>query len=255
MRNRCRRDSSPSNAPAVRVSTATQPVLLGGAPPGKEADGRPGLNARSQAGRSGAGVVNQRGDRAPRRRLEGPTTTRRPPGRAAAPAAPDQVRPPAAPPSTSARRHRPRRVRQSRRPRCWPNGDHQSSDAAELTYGTCRTRGLVDVVIAAAAVAGGSDRPVLLDLLRLRACQLAYQRRRKNSSGVHHGGTGRPRIRLRPAQDSSTRCYGEDLCRDVNPAWLAELAPPLDPIGHAALVHAHPRWIAQACHPLGAEAR
>ena len=50
--------------------------------------------------------------------------------------------------------------------------------ATELTYGTCRTQGLLDAVIGAAA--GRSPQaidPVLLDLLRRRAaCQRAYRR-------------------------------------------------------------------------------
>ena len=40
-------------------------------------------------------------------------------------------------------------------------------------------------------------------------------------------------------------------------AWIAALAPPADsdPVGHAAFVHAHPRWIAQAfADALGADA-
>jgi 16S rRNA (cytosine967-C5)-methyltransferase len=40
-------------------------------------------------------------------------------------------------------------------------------------------------------------------------------------------------------------------------SWLAELAPPADtdPVGHAAFIHAHPRWIAQAfADALGADA-
>ena len=49
--------------------------------------------------------------------------------------------------------------------------------ATELTYGTCRTRGLLDAVISAAA-ARPTDNidPVLLDLLRLGAYQLLRTR-------------------------------------------------------------------------------
>src|SRR4029077_18264596 len=40
-------------------------------------------------------------------------------------------------------------------------------------------------------------------------------------------------------------------------SWVEELAPPADsdPVGHAAFVHAHPRWVAQAfADALGANA-
>src|SRR5689334_321164 len=49
--------------------------------------------------------------------------------------------------------------------------------ATELTYGTCRMRGLLDAVIAAAA-GRSPDKidPVLLDLLRLGAYQLLRTR-------------------------------------------------------------------------------
>lgn len=85
-------------------------------------------------------------------------------------------------------------------------GGRDAAFATELTYGTCRARGLLDAVIGAAAERSPQAiDPVLLDLLRTIA--------------------------------------GRD-----ERSWVGELAPDAqnDPIGHAAFVHAHPRWIAQA---------
>ena len=69
--------------------------------------------------------------------------------------------------------------------------------ATELTYGTCRTLGLLDAVIGAAA--GRSPEaidPVLLDLLRLGTYQLLRTRVGRARGGVHHRRTGRHRIRF-----------------------------------------------------------
>lgn len=128
--------------------------------------------------------------------------------------------------------------------------------ATELTYGTCRTRGMLDAVIAAAA-----GRPidqidsVLLDLLRLGA----YQLLRTNvavhaavSTTVEQAGLEFDSVRA-GFVNGVLRTISK---RDEN-SWAAELAPSAaaDPIGHAAFVHAHPRWIAQAfADALGADA-
>ena len=52
-------------------------------------------------------------------------------------------------------------------------------------------------------------------------------------------------IRREPV--SSTACCAPSRGATSSPGWR-ELAPPAtaDPVGHAAFVHAHPRWIAQA---------
>ncbi|OBH54505.1 RsmB/NOP family class I SAM-dependent RNA methyltransferase [Mycobacterium sp. E2479] len=128
--------------------------------------------------------------------------------------------------------------------------------ATELTYGTCRTRGLLDAVIAAAA--GRSPQaidPVLLDLLRLGAYQLLRTRVDAHaavSTTVEQAGI---------AFDSARAGFVNGVLRAISGrdehSWVAELAPnpAQDPIGHAAFVHAHPRWIAQAfADALGAAA-
>jgi 16S rRNA (cytosine967-C5)-methyltransferase len=128
--------------------------------------------------------------------------------------------------------------------------------ATELTYGTCRTRGLLDAIIGAAA--GRSPQaidPVLLDLLRLGAYQLLRTRVDAHaavSTTVEQAGI---------EFDSARAGFVNGVLRTISvrdeQSWVAELAPnpAQDPIGHAAFVHAHPRWIAQAfADALGAAA-
>jgi 16S rRNA (cytosine967-C5)-methyltransferase len=128
--------------------------------------------------------------------------------------------------------------------------------ATELTYGTCRTRGLLDAIIAKAA-----DRspekidPVLLDLLRLGAYQLLRTRVEQHaavSTTVEQAG-----IEFDSARAGFVNGVLRTIARRDEQSWVAELAPPAagDPVGHAAFVHAHPRWVAQAfADALGASA-
>lgn len=128
--------------------------------------------------------------------------------------------------------------------------------ATELTYGTCRTTGLLDAVIGRAA-----DRPpdridpVLLDLLRLGAYQLLRTRVEPHaavSTTVEQAGI---------EFDSARAGFVNGVLRTISSrdekSWAAELAPDAatDPVGHMAFLHAHPRWIAQAfTDALGARA-
>ena len=129
--------------------------------------------------------------------------------------------------------------------------------ATELTYGTCRARGLLDAIIGAAA--GRSPEaidPVLLDLLRLGAYQLLRTRVDAHaavSTTVDQAGIEFDSARagfvngvLRTISGCATRSPGW-------PSWRPTRRR--DPVGHAAFVHAHPRWIAQAfADGLGASA-
>lgn len=119
--------------------------------------------------------------------------------------------------------------------------------ATELTYGTCRTRGLLDAVIAAAA--GRKPEaidPVLLDLLRLGAYQLL--RTRVDDHAAVSTTVEQAAIEF----DSARAGFVNGVLRTISGrderSWVEELAPDRasDPVGHAAFVHAHPRWIAQA---------
>ena len=128
--------------------------------------------------------------------------------------------------------------------------------ATELTYGTCRTRGLLDAVIARAA-GRPIDRidPVLLDLLRLGTYQLLRTRVEQHaavSTTVEQAG-----IEFDTARAGFVNGVLRTIARRAESDWVDELAPPVttDPVGHLAFVNAHPRWIAQAfADALGADA-
>jgi 16S rRNA (cytosine967-C5)-methyltransferase len=128
--------------------------------------------------------------------------------------------------------------------------------ATELTYGTCRTRGLLDAIISAAAGRPPEQiDPVLLDLLRLGAYQLLRTRVEPHaavSTTVEQAG-----IEFDTARAGFVNGVLRTISRRDEQSWVEELAPPADsdPVGHAAFVHAHPRWIAQAfADALGADA-
>ncbi|MGU3499001.1 RsmB/NOP family class I SAM-dependent RNA methyltransferase [Mycobacterium sp. C31M] len=119
--------------------------------------------------------------------------------------------------------------------------------ATELAYGTCRVRGLLDAVISSAS-GRPIDRidPVLLDLLRLGAYQLLRTRVDAHAAvdtTVEQAGIEFDSVRAGFVNGVLRKIAGQD-----EAAWVAELAPPAgsDPVGHAAFVHAHPRWVAQA---------
>lgn len=119
--------------------------------------------------------------------------------------------------------------------------------ATELAYGACRTRGLLDAVIGAAA--GRSLEaidPVLLDLLRLGTYQLLRTRVEAHaavSTTVEQAG-----IEFDSARAGFVNGVLRTIAQRDEQSWVDELAPDpsSDPIGYAAFVHAHPRWIAQA---------
>ncbi|GFG64549.1 16S rRNA m5C967 methyltransferase [Mycobacterium kubicae] len=128
--------------------------------------------------------------------------------------------------------------------------------ATELTYGACRTQGLLDAVIGAAANRSPQAiDPVLLDLLRLGTYQLLRTRVDAHaavSTTVEQAG-----IEFDSARAGFVNAVLRTISRRDEQSWVTELAPDprADPIGHAAFVHAHPRWIAQAfADALGAAA-
>ncbi|MCV7399117.1 rRNA cytosine-C5-methyltransferase [Mycobacterium fragae] len=119
--------------------------------------------------------------------------------------------------------------------------------ATELTYGTCRTRGLLDAVIGAAA--GRSPEaidPVLLDLLRLGTYQLL--RTRVDAHAAVSTTVEQAAIEFDSARAGFVNGVLRAISAHDEKAWVEQLAPDAaaDPIGHAAFRHAHPRWIAQA---------
>ncbi|MGV1086458.1 MAG: RsmB/NOP family class I SAM-dependent RNA methyltransferase [Mycobacterium sp.] len=128
--------------------------------------------------------------------------------------------------------------------------------ATELTYGTCRARGLLDAVISAASGRPVDQiDPILLDLLRLGSYQLL------RTNVAPHAAVSTTVEQAGVEFDSVRAGFVNGVLRKITSrdeqGWLAELAPPAasDPVGHTALIHAHPRWIAQAfADALGADA-
>jgi 16S rRNA (cytosine967-C5)-methyltransferase len=128
--------------------------------------------------------------------------------------------------------------------------------ATELAYGTCRSLGLLDAVIASAADRP-TDRidPVLLDLLRLGAYQLL--RTRVEPHAALDTTVDQAAIEVDAARAGFVNAVLRKISARDEQSWVAELAPPLatDPVGHIAFAQAHPRWIAQAfTDALGADA-
>jgi 16S rRNA (cytosine967-C5)-methyltransferase len=128
--------------------------------------------------------------------------------------------------------------------------------ATELTYGACRTRGLLDAIIGhAAGRPPGAIDPVLLDLLRLGAYQLLRTRVKA------HAAVSTTVDQAAIERDSGRARFVNGVLRTISSrdeqSWVDELAPDpaVDPVGYAALVHSHPRWIAQSfADALGADA-
>jgi 16S rRNA (cytosine967-C5)-methyltransferase len=125
--------------------------------------------------------------------------------------------------------------------------DRDAGLATELGYGTLRAQGLLDAVIDAC-----TERPLhrieppLLDALRLGAYQLLRTRVPPHAAV----DTTVELVRV----DAGSRSAGfvnavlRKIGEQTEEAWVEQLAPDPkeDPVGHAALAHSHPRWIAQA---------
>jgi 16S rRNA (cytosine967-C5)-methyltransferase len=119
--------------------------------------------------------------------------------------------------------------------------------ATELCYGTCRARGLLDAVLQSC-----SDRPLsevdgeLLDALRLGSYQLLRTR------VPPHAAVGTTVDLVRAGRGSAAAGFVNAVLRRVGEqdedSWVQAVAPDAedDPVGHLAVAHSHPRWIAQA---------
>ncbi|WP_260190630.1 RsmB/NOP family class I SAM-dependent RNA methyltransferase [Actinophytocola gossypii] len=119
--------------------------------------------------------------------------------------------------------------------------------ATELTYGACRSIGLLDQILDACL-----DRPLakveptLLDVLRLGTYQLLRTRI------PAHAAVASTVDLVRGEQGSRQSGFVNAVLRKVSEldedAWLDRLAPDpdKDPIGNVALRSAHPRWVARA---------
>ncbi|XVU23194.1 RsmB/NOP family class I SAM-dependent RNA methyltransferase [Actinoplanes sp. CA-054009] len=118
--------------------------------------------------------------------------------------------------------------------------------ATELTYGTLRTLGTLDLIVASAA---GRDvsriDPPARDALRLGAYQLLHTRVPAHAAvnqtvdlvrSVAPGAAGFANAVMRTISETSLE------------AWLERLAPPYeeDPIANLSVMHNHPQWIIRA---------
>jgi 16S rRNA (cytosine967-C5)-methyltransferase len=118
--------------------------------------------------------------------------------------------------------------------------------ATELTYGTLRALGTLDLVVAAAA-----DRevaridPPARDALRLGAYQLLYTRVPAHAA-VHQT------VDLVRSVATGAAGFANAVMRTIAETpladWLERLAPSYDsdPVGHLAVQHHHPQWIIRA---------
>ncbi|OLM00663.1 Ribosomal RNA small subunit methyltransferase B [Pseudonocardia sp. Ae406_Ps2] len=125
--------------------------------------------------------------------------------------------------------------------------DRDAALATELGYGTLRAQGLLDAIIDTC-----TDRPLakiehaLLDALRLGAYQLLRTR------VPDHAAVTTCVELVRSDHGSQSAGFVNAVLRRIGEhteaEWLDRLAPDPaeDPVGDAALRHAHPRWIAQA---------
>ncbi|MDA3649381.1 rRNA small subunit methyltransferase B [Saccharopolyspora indica] len=119
--------------------------------------------------------------------------------------------------------------------------------ATELTYGACRAQGLLDAVIDACSNRPLSEMdPKLLDALRIGVYQLLRTRI------PAHAAVASTVDIVRFESGSKLSGFANAVLRSAaeldEQGWVEKLAPPRseDPIGHLAMRHAHPRWIAQA---------
>lgn len=139
----------------------------------------------------------------------------------------------------------PRLLRQQR-----ING-RDAAFATELAYGTLRTQGTLDAILARCV-----DRPLasldggVLDLLRLGGYQLLRTR-----VGPHAAVSATVDLARIVTTDGPAKLVNAVLRRVSEhdyASWLDLTAPVDDPIGALAVRHAHPRWVAQAfCDALG----
>lgn len=119
--------------------------------------------------------------------------------------------------------------------------------ATELCYGTCRAQGLLDAVLQSCA-----DRPLsevdggLRDALRLGCYQLLRTR------VPAHAAVGTTVDLVRADWGSAAAGFVNAVLRRVSQqdeqGWVQAVAPAAedDPVGHLAMAHPHPRWIAAA---------
>ena len=118
--------------------------------------------------------------------------------------------------------------------------------ATELTYGTLRTLGTLDLIIESAA---GREvariDPPARDALRLGAYQLLYTRVPAHAAVNQTVDLVRS---VAPGAAGFANAVMRTIAETPLDAWLERLAPAYetDPVGHLAVLHNHPQWIIRA---------
>ncbi|WOC14195.1 RsmB/NOP family class I SAM-dependent RNA methyltransferase [Gordonia sp. MP11Mi] len=118
--------------------------------------------------------------------------------------------------------------------------------ATELTYGTARTAGLLDLIIASAAGRAISDIDGdLLDVLRLGSYQLL--RTRIGSHAAVSTSVDLVRAEHGMGQAGFVNAVLRKVSQRDEQMWIDVVAPSMadDIVGHLAVTYAHPRWIAE----------
>ena len=122
--------------------------------------------------------------------------------------------------------------------------ERDAAFTTEITYGTLRTVGVLDAVIAECSSRGLAQiAPEVLDALRLGAYQLLYTR-------VEPHAAVDTTVRLvEAAGHEKAKGFANAVMRTISRTkpeeWIEKLTPPGE-IAAAAFRHAHPEWIAQS---------
>lgn len=117
--------------------------------------------------------------------------------------------------------------------------------ATELASGTLRRQGTYDAVIDA-CLDRGSVQPRVRDVLRLGAHQLLAMR--VDDHAAVSATVDLARVRGGPRSPGLVNAVLRRMAAADLATWLERVAPGAtsDPVGHAAVVHSHPRWVVEA---------
>jgi 16S rRNA (cytosine967-C5)-methyltransferase len=117
--------------------------------------------------------------------------------------------------------------------------------ATELTYGTLRRAGVLDLVIGAGANRDAAELdPAVRAVLRVGAYQLLHTRVPPHAAVSATVDVGREVAGPRPA--GLVNAVLRRVAERSWPQWLDRLAPAGDPVGRLALDRGYPRWVALA---------
>jgi 16S rRNA (cytosine967-C5)-methyltransferase len=118
--------------------------------------------------------------------------------------------------------------------------------ATELTYGTLRALGTLDLIVASAAERDVTRiDPPARDALRLGAYQLLHTRVPAHAAVSQTVDLVRA---VAPGASGFANAVMRTISETPLDEWLTKLAPPYDedPVGNLAVLHNHPQWIIRA---------